>query len=486
MDMSEAVKKIGWIGAGVAVGAALTVTVSSFALREPTLPVPVEDLKAFSEVYSRIKSEYVEPVSDKKLIKEAIQGMVSGLDPHSTYLDEEGIKEMRTTTEGKFGGVGIEIGAEDGFIRVVAPIDDTPAKRAGIMAGDLIVKVDNESTKGMPQDKAVGKMRGKPGTKVALEVFRKSDTSSLTFNLTREEIKIWSVRSKMLEPGYGYIRLRSFQEPTMADFAKEARELYKQGDLKGLVLDLRDDPGGLLNASVGISAALLPKDALVVYTDGRNSDSKMRFTSRREDYCHPPRCMEDPMRGLPPGLKTVPVTILVNAGSASASEIVAGALKDHKRATLIGTTTFGKGSVQTVLQLSNNAALKLTTQRYYTPSGISIQAKGIEPDIVIDQLTFDGVSESDFKRTRESEYEHSLTNPSDAGKAAPKKPEALPESNEVVKVNKRPERLTPETYDQGVPAKDYQLTQALNHLKGLPVVKSSKPQQTASVLPAAK
>ncbi len=481
--MSEFIKKLGWIGAGIAVGTALSVTYTAMALREPTLPVPVEDLRAFSEVYSRIKNEYVEPVADKKLIKAAINGMVQGLDPHSSYLDEEGMKEFRSSTEGKFGGVGIEIGTEDGFIRVVAPIDDTPAQRAGIRAGDLIVKVDGETTKGMAQDKAVTKMRGKPGTKVALEVFRKaepaSDSASLTFKLTREEIKIWSVRSKMIEPGIGYVRLRGFQGPTMTDFGRELRSLYKDGDLKGLVLDLRDNPGGLLDASVGVSAAFMPKDALVVYTDGRAAESKIRYSARREDYCRG-NCPEDPLRGLPASLRNVPLTVLVNGGSASASEIVAGALKDLKRATIIGTTTFGKGSVQTILPLSNNSALKLTTQRYYTPNGTSIQAKGIEPDIIIDQLTVEGLT--DVKRTRESELPQHLQGANEEKKIVEKNDGDEP----VVKVNPR---IRFENFEAGIPAKDYQLLQALNHLKGLPVIRSTKPApdaKTAAIVPDKK
>jgi carboxyl-terminal processing protease len=483
--MSEFKRKLGWIGAGVAVGTALSVTITSFALREPTLPVPVEDLKMFSEVYSRIKTEYVEPVPDKKLIKEAIAGMVQGLDPHSTFLDAEAMKEFRQNTEGKFGGIGIEIGTEEGFIRVVAPIDETPAQRAGIRAGDLIVKVNGESTKGMPQEKAVGKMRGAPGTKVTLDVFRKSESTTLTFNLTREEIKLRSVRAKMIEPGVGYVRISAFQGPTMADFSKEVKNLYKEGELKSMILDLRYDPGGLLNSSVGISAAFLPKDALVVYTDGRAADSKTRYTARREDYCSG-MCADDPLRGLPAGLKSVPLVVLINAGSASASEIVAGALKDHKRATLIGTTSFGKGSVQTLLGLSNNHALKLTTQRYYTPNGNSIQAKGIEPDFLVDQMTFDGVIE--YKTSREADLSRRLSG-KDGNKEEAKKPESGLTLEEEAKRDeefvKSMPKLRPENYEIGVPEKDYQLTQALNHLKGKPVVRNTRPTAptTAAVAP---
>jgi carboxyl-terminal processing protease len=478
--MSEFSRKIGWIGAGVAVGAALSVTFTAYALREPTLPVPVEDLKMFSEVYSRIKSEYVEPVQDKRLIKEAINGMVQGLDPHSTFLDADALKEFRTSTEGKFGGVGIEIGTEDGFIRVVAPIDDTPAHRAGIRAGDLITKVNGESTKGMGQDKAVSKMRGNPGTKVSLEIFRKSEGESMTFHLTREEIKIQSVRAKMLDGGIGYVRITSFQHPTMALFNSEVKKLYKNGDLKGMVLDLRYDPGGLLNASVGISSAFLPRDTLVVYTDGRSTDSKVRYSARREDYC-PGMCVDDPLRGLPAGLRDVPLVVLVNYGSASASEIVAGALKDHKRATIIGTTTFGKGSVQTLLPLSNNHALKLTTQRYYTPNGVSIQAKGIVPDYLVDQMTFDGVME--IKVSREVDLVRRLGARGEERRDTDTVPDETREESKPDEPNAKRPRITPENYEIGVAAKDFQLTQALNFLNGRPVLRSTTPipaQQTAA------
>jgi carboxyl-terminal processing protease len=478
--MSEFTKKLGWIGAGVAVGTALSVTYTAYALREPTLPVPVEDLKMFSEVYSRIKSEYVEPVSDKRLIKEAVQGMVQGLDPHSTFLDADALKEFRTSTEGKFGGVGIEIGTEDGFIRVVTPIDDTPAFRAGIRAGDLITKVNGESTKGMGQEKAVTKMRGNPGTKVTLEIFRKSEGETLTFNLVRDDIKVQSVRSKMLNDGIGYVRITSFQQPTMAGFANEIKKLYKDGELKSLILDLRYDPGGLLNASVGISSAFLPKDALVVYTDGRSADSKIRYSARREDYC-PGFCADDPLRGLPAALRTVPLVVLVNYGSASASEIVAGALKDHKRATIIGTTSFGKGSVQTLLPLSNNHALKLTTQRYYTPHGTSIQAKGIVPDYIVDQMTFDGVME--IKVSREADLVRRLAAKGEEKKTDDPIVEEFKEESKPDDPNVKRPKLAPENYEIGVPAKDYQLTQAINFLQGQPVVRSTKPvveQKTAA------
>ena len=380
-------------------GVLLSLNFSVIAQREAKLPIPYEDLQLLSAVFGRIKSDYVEPVSDEKLIKEAINGMVHGLDPHSDYLDAEGYKDLQISTQGKFGGLGIEVGVEDGAVKVISPIDDTPAFRAGIKSGDLIVKIDDTATRGMPLSKAVEMMRGKPGTAVVLTVVRKDAEGLLTFTLTREEINVKSVRAKVLEPGYGYLRVRQFQDRTGEDVAKALKDMYKQGDLKGLVLDVRSDPGGLLNQAVAVSAAFLPKDALVVYTDGRTAEAKMRLTASKEHYT---RRGEDYLRDLPAGVKKVPMVVLVDGGTASASEIVAGALQDHKRAVVLGGQTFGKGSVQTILPLGNNAGLKLTTARYYTPSGRSIQAKGIEPDIYVD----DGRESA--SRIREANLENHL------------------------------------------------------------------------------
>src|SRR6266545_2395091 len=373
--MGNGWKKAGLIGLGAVLGVLLSLNFSAVAQREQKTPIPYEDLQLLAAVFGKIKSDYVEQVSDEKLIKEAINGMVHGLDPHSDFLDAEAFKELQVSTQGKFGGLCIEVGVEDGIVRVTSPIEDTPAFRAGIKAGDLIVKIDDLVTRGMPLSKAVDHMRGKPGTTVVLTVVRKDSESPLNFTLTREEINVKSVRYKSPEPGYGYIRIRQFQDRTGEDLAAAIKDLYKQqGDLKGLVLDVRSDPGGLLNQAVAVSAAFLPKDALVVYTDGRTPDARMRLAARREDYT---RRGEDYFKDLPAGVKNVPMVVLVDGGTASASEIVAGALQDHKRATVIGTQTFGKGSVQTILPLSNNAGLKLTTARYYTPAGRSIQAKGI-------------------------------------------------------------------------------------------------------------
>jgi carboxyl-terminal processing protease len=464
-------KKAGLIGLGAVLGVLLSLNFSVIAQREAKLPIPYEDLQLLSAVFGRIKSDYVEPVSDQKLIKEAINGMVHGLDPHSDFLDAEGFKDLQISTQGKFGGLGIEVGVEDGTVKVISPIDDTPAYRAGIKSGDLIIKIDDSATRGMPLAKAVELMRGKPGTSVLLTIVRKDADGLLTFTLTREEINVKSVTAKMLEPGYGYLRVRQFQDRTGEDVAKALKDMYKQGELKGLVLDLRSDPGGLLNQAVAVSAAFLPKDALVVYTDGRTPEARMRLTAKKEDYT---RRGEDFLRDLPAGVKKVPMVVLVDGGTASASEIVAGALQDHKRAVVLGGQTFGKGSVQTILPLSNNSGLKLTTARYYTPSGRSIQAKGIEPDINVD----DG---------RDSQYnirEANLENHLDTGKketAAGRAADATKRNNlEATRNQQLPSASKSEA--AAPPAArvvfgsndDFQLAQAMNQLKGLPVIASSK------------
>ncbi len=466
--MRDGWKKAGLIGLGTVLGVLLSLNFSAVAQREAKLPIPYEDLQLLSAVFGKIKSDYVEPVSDEKLIREAIHGMVRGLDPHSDFLDADAFKELQVSTQGRFGGLGIEVGVEDGFIRVVSPIEDTPAFRAGVQAGDLIVKIDDTATRGMPLSKAVEKMRGKPGTEVVLTLQRKGADQLLTVTLVREEINVKSVRAKMIEPGYGYIRIRNFQERTGEDLARSLKDFYKQGELKGLVLDVRSDPGGLLNQAVAVSAAFLPRDALVVYTDGRTADARMRLTASREHYTRGRG--EDFLRDLPQAVKKVPMVVLVDGGTASASEIVAGALQDHKRATVMGASTFGKGSVQTILPLGSTAGLKLTTARYYTPSGRSIQAKGIEPDIAID----DGRDSPN--RIREANLERHLetTKPGAGATATPPgaSPRPAPEREE-----KAP---PPPRFDFGSPSDDFQLRQALNHLKGEPVVASVRTQSAAA------
>ncbi len=399
--MRSRFNQFGLIIAGVLIGVAISLNYSAIAQRDSAaLPLPIEELRAFTEVFGRVKSDYVEPVEDKKLITEAINGMLTGLDPHSAYLDQEAFKEMQVGTQGEFGGLGIEVGMEDGFVRVVSPIDDSPASRAGVKAGDLIVKLDDTSVKGMTLNDAVKRMRGKPNTQIMLTIVRKGEAKPIVVTLTRAIIKIQSVKSKLLEPGYAYVRVSQFQEHTGDTLARAVERMFKenQGPMKGLVLDLRNDPGGLLNGAVAVSAAFLPKDALVVYTDGRTEDAKMKLNASPEHYLRG-RNKEDFLKRLPVEARTVPMVVLVNGGSASASEIVAGALQDHDRAVVMGQQTFGKGSVQTILPLGNNTAIKLTTARYYTPKGRSIQAKGITPDIPLD----DGVTDRTALKLREAD-----------------------------------------------------------------------------------
>jgi carboxyl-terminal processing protease len=475
MRKSEMLKKAGLIGLGATLGILVSLNFSAVANREASLPLPMDELRTFSEVFGRIKSDYVESVPDKKLIREAINGMVTGLDPHSAFLDEDSFKELQVSTAGKFGGLGIEVNMEDGFVRVVSPIEGTPAHRAGIKSGDLIFKIDDTLVKGLPLSKAVELMRGAPGTQVTISLTRKAEPAPLTITLTREEIRVQSVKSKLVEPGYGFLRVRQFQERTGDDLAKAIRELYKDGELKGLVLDLRDDPGGLLHNAVAVSAAFLPAKSLIVYTDGRVPEAKMKFHASREDYLRGTR--EDFLRTLPPGIKTVPMVVLVNGGSASASEIVAGALQDHKRATLIGEQTFGKGSVQTIVPLGNNMGLKLTTARYYTPSGRSIQAKGISPDVEVKQMWADGRDTP--ARLREADLNRHLIGADEAkAKAgqAPAAPEGAAAGQDGAPAEggtQRAPRATAGPFEYGG-AEDFQLMQALNHLKGQPVIASTR------------
>ncbi len=398
--MRSKINQLGLLICGVLIGVAISLNYSAIAQREASLPLPIEELRAFTEVFGRIKSDYVEPVEDKKLITEAINGMLTGLDPHSAYLDQEAFKEMQVGTNGEFGGLGIEVGMEDGFVRVVSPIDDSPAARAGIKAGDLIVKLDETAVKGMTLNDAVKRMRGKPNTPITLTIVRKGEPKPIVVTLTRAVIKIQSVKSKLLEPGYAYVRVSQFQEHTGDTMARAIERMFKenQGAMRGLVLDLRNDPGGLLNGAVAVSAAFLPKDALVVYTDGRSEDAKMKLNAAPEHYLRG-RNREDFLKRLPAEVKSVPMVVLVNGGSASASEIVAGALQDHNRAVIMGQQTFGKGSVQTILPLGNSTAIKLTTARYFTPKGRSIQARGITPDIPLD----DGVSDRGALKLREAD-----------------------------------------------------------------------------------
>ena len=457
-------EKAGLVGLGLVAGVSVSLHFAAIADKETVAtPLPVEELRAFSEVFGRIKSDYVEPVTDKKLISGAITGMLNGLDPHSAYLDADAFKELQVGTHGEFGGLGIEVGMEDGVVKVVSPIEDTPAYHAGIKSGDLIIKLDDTLIKGMTLEDAVKRMRGKPGSKITLTITRKDEPKLLTFTLTRAVIKVQSVKSKLIEPGYGFVRITQFQEKTGENLASALENLYKENKapLKGMVLDLRNDPGGLLTGAVGVSAAFLAKDALVVYTEGRTEDAKMRLTASPEDYLRG-NGKEDYIKKIPDAVRSVPMVVLVNGGSASASEIVAGALQDHKRAVIMGTQTFGKGSVQTILPLGNNTAIKLTTARYYTPGGRSIQAKGIEPDILVEDPAT-GHDDSLF-RLREADLDKHLINDKPEGK-----PSNNGKSTISVPNNKGGDTVKPARTEFGS-ANDYQLNQALNLLKGMQIL----------------
>ncbi|WP_255990165.1 S41 family peptidase [Chitinolyticbacter albus] len=461
-------QKIALLAAGASLGVAISLSFNVMADKDTVAsPLPIEDLRAFSTVFGLIKQNYVEPVEDKKLISEAIKGMVAGLDPHSSYLDAEAFKDLQENTQGEFGGLGLEVNMEDGLVRVVSPIEDTPAYRAGVKAGDYIVKIDDTQVQGLSLSEAVNKMRGKPGSAVTLTVLRKGAAKPMVLSLKRAVIKVQSVKSKLAEPDYGYIRVTQFQEHTTENVAKAIETLYKdnKGALKGLVLDLRNDPGGLLNGAVGVSAAFLPSNALVVYTEGRTEDAKIKLTASRENYQRGGK--DDYFKNVPADAKTVPLVVLVNGGSASASEIVAGALQDHKRALVVGTQTFGKGSVQTILPIDAKSALKLTTARYYTPNGRSIQAKGITPDIVVEEATVNGKEESGLM-LREADLQRHLDNPSgESGPAPAPKPAILPKP-EVKAPAAKPASGTEEAEfnpRELASKSDFQLQQALSVLK---------------------
>ncbi len=460
--MASRLKNISLIGLGMFAGVAATMQFDALAQRNSGNPLPVEELRQLADVFGLIKTDYVENVEDKKLLTEAITGMVASLDPHSSYLDKKSFKELREGTQGKFVGLGIEVGMEDGYVRIISPIEDSPAYKAGLKAGDLITRLDNVPVKGLTLDDAVKRMRGEPNTKITLTIARKEEDKPLVVTVTRQEIRVQSVKAKVIEPGYAWLRISQFQEPTVEDMAKKITALYAQEPhMKGLVLDLRNDPGGVLPGAIGVSAAFLPKDAVIVSTNGQLPDSKATFYGRREFYASRSNGI-DPLAKLPEGLKKVPMVVLVNTGSASASEIVAGALQDYKRATIMGSQTFGKGSVQTIRQLSADTAIKLTTARYYTPSGRSIQAKGIVPDVLVDE-TADGDGLNSL-RIREADLQKHLANDKDKTEAAvaAKIDEAEAEQKLIAAERKR-KPLEFGSKD------DFQLTQALNFLKGAPV-----------------
>ena len=464
--MGSKFKIAGLLALGAVAGALATMQITAGA-RSAFGPLPVEELQQLAAVFDRVKAEYVEPVDEKKLISDAISGMVSGLDPHSQYLDKKTFKEFRENTGGRFVGIGIEMTMEDGLVKVVSPIEGSPAFRAGLKTGDLITRIDDTPVKGLSVDQAVKRMRGEPATKVQLQVFRKEENRSFPVTIVREEIRMQSVRARMAEPGYGWVRVSQFQDRTVEDFVKKVEDLYKQDpNLKGLVLDLRNDPGGLLDASIALSAAFLPENVMVVSTNGQMAESRMSFRATPADYAR--RGGVDPLKRLPAALKKVPLVVLVNEGSASASEIVAGALQDHKRATIMGAQTFGKGSVQTIRPLPGDTALKITTARYYTPAGKSIQAKGITPDVFLDETADGNVFAA--LRMREADLDKHLQGADEKKDPARDKAreEARTRLEEQLAKSKEPPKPLPEFGT----ADDWPLRQALNQLRGLPVVAS--------------
>ena len=465
--MSHKLKIAGWISVGAVAGALTTVSLQTVA-RGSLAPLPLEELQQLAAVFGMVKTDYVEPVDEHKLIQDAIAGMVSSLDPHSQYFDKKSFKEFREGTSGRFVGVGIEISTEDGLVKVISPIEGSPAYRAALKPNDLITKIDDTVVKGLSLSDAVKRMRGEPNTKVMLTIFRKDENRSFPVTITREEIRTQSVRGKVMEPGYAWIRVSQFQERTVEDFAKKVEDIYKaEPNLKGMVLDLRNDPGGLLDAAVAISAAFLPENVTVVSTNGQLPESKFVYKAAPEFYQR--RAGADPLRRLPAALKNVPLVVLVNEGSASASEIVAGALQDHHRGTILGSQTFGKGSVQTVRPLGPDTGLKLTTARYYTPSGRSIQAKGIVPDVMVDESQEGNIFA--VLRTREADLDKHLS----SGQGNEVKDAAREKAREEA-IKKAEEEARKAPSDRKVPEygseKDFQLGQAINQLKGRTVLVS--------------
>jgi len=410
--MRSKLEKLIPILGGAIIGVLISINLPVFADKTKSSTLPIDELRTFAEVFGRIKSDYVEPIEDKKLINEALNGMLSGLDPHSTFLDLDHFKDLEMGTTGEFGGLGIEVGMEDGYVLVISPIEDTPAYKAGLKSGDLIMKLDSTSVQGLTLNDAVKLMRGKPGTSIILQILRKGVNSPFDLKVTRAQIKTKSVKAKLIEPNYAYIRITQFQERTGEDLAKALKKLRAENKFafNGIILDMRNNPGGLLNSSVAVSAAFLKEGQLVVYTEGRAPDSKMNLTTSPENFIRDNPEKNNYIKKLPADIKDTPLVVLINNGSASASEIVAGALQDHKRALIVGTRSFGKGSVQSILPMMNGTAIKLTTARYFTPNGRSIQGKGIVPDIIVE----DGMESIAM---RESDLKNSLSNPTEEKKA---------------------------------------------------------------------
>ncbi len=428
---------------GITLGVSLSIGQGVFANRDSAeASLPLDELRNFTQVFSRIKADYVEPVDDKTLLENAIRGMVSGLDPHSSYLDTSDYHDLQVGTTGEFGGLGIEVSMEDGFVKVISPIDDTPAQRAGVEAGDLIIRLDETPVKGLTLRDAVNLMRGEVGTDILLTIVREGEEKPLKITITRDKIKVKSVKFRLVEPDIGYVRITQFQQRTGENLLEAIDSLTEENDnaLGGMILDLRNNPGGVLSAAVDVSDAFLER-GLIVYTEGRIKDSEMTFNARPGDE-----------------IDGVPLIVLVNEGSASASEIVAGALQDHKRALIIGNKTFGKGSVQTILPLGRDSAIKLTTARYFTPAGRSIQAEGIVPDIVLDHIKVSSVSDKPAHSLKEADLSGHLSNGRHQNKG--EESSAASENEEQSHADKRAE----------LAKQDYQLYEAVNMLKGLMIL----------------
>jgi len=407
--------------------------------------LPLQDLRTFTEIFERISSSYVEEVDDHTLFNNAIRGMLSSLDPHSAYLEEDDFSDLQENTSGKFGGLGIEVGMENGLVRVITPIDDTPAERAGIRAGDLIVSLDEEPVMGMTLADAVERMRGEPGTPISLEVRRDGEAALLTFTIERAEIKVASVRTDMLSGDIAYVRITQFQENTGTELQKALRQWREDTELEGLILDLRNNPGGVLQAAVGVVDPFVG-EGVIVSTKGRNSMADMLYKATDETI-----------------YPELPVVVLINGGSASASEIVAGALQDMKRAVIVGTRSFGKGSVQTVLPVSETAAVKLTTARYFTPSGRSIQAQGIVPDIVIEQSE---VTPSEQRYYKESDLPGHLENPEQTT-------ETTDDNTTAANAEKSPR-------ENDLIRRDFQLYEAHTLLRGVSILAPNRARSAAT------
>ena len=407
--------------------------------------LPLEQLRNFSDIFARIKTDYVEQVGDKELLENAIRGMLSGLDPHSTYLDPEEYKELKIGTTGQFGGLGIQVGMENGLVKVISPIDDTPAYKAGIEAGDLIIRLNDKSVKDMSLNEAVKVMRGKPGSTIELRIVREGIDEPLKFKLKRAVIKVKSVKSHLLEPGFGYVRISTFQSKTALHLKDAIKRLVKKNkaSLNGLVVDLRNNPGGVLNSAADVSDLFIDHGKLV-YTKGRTEDSYFEFTA------HPGDIIND-----------AHIVVLINGGSASASEIVAGALQDHKRAVIMGEKSFGKGSVQTIQELRNGGAVKFTTARYFTPNGRSIQAEGIVPDIILGNMQVTSIRNNGVKQIKESDLSGHISNPNGKEKNSKKGKKSEDKMSEKLQ-------------------KDYKIHEALNLLKGMHILSSNNKKGTAS------